>query len=108
MSVRILRGDVRDRLKDLADESVHACVTDPPYHFGSIVKRFAKSGGADRKESKVGAYGRDPFMGSGSTGIAASREGFQFIGIEQDADYANIAAARIKGDNPMFTVVEAA
>lgn len=33
MSVRILVGDVRDRLRDLPDESVHCVVTSPPY-FG--------------------------------------------------------------------------
>lgn len=38
----------------------------------------------------------DPFMGSGSTGKAAMRERFQFIGIEMDPDYFEIAKARIK------------
>lgn len=37
----------------------------------------------------------DPFAGSGSTGKAAHLEGFQFIGFEQSAEYAAIAAARI-------------
>jgi site-specific DNA-methyltransferase (adenine-specific) len=37
----------------------------------------------------------DPFMGSGSTGKAAILEGFQFIGIERDAEYLAIAEARI-------------
>lgn len=37
----------------------------------------------------------DPFMGSGSTGVAAMREGFQFIGIEMDPEYLSIAEARI-------------
>jgi len=37
----------------------------------------------------------DPFMGSGSTGKAARMEGFGFIGIEQDAEYIDIARARI-------------
>lgn len=37
----------------------------------------------------------DPFMGSGSTGKGAVLEGFQFIGIEQDAEYLEIARARI-------------
>jgi DNA modification methylase len=37
----------------------------------------------------------DPFMGSGSTGKAALLEGFRFIGIEREADYAAIARARI-------------
>lgn len=36
----------------------------------------------------------DPFMGSGSTGVAAKQEGFQFIGIERDAEYFKIATSR--------------
>lgn len=38
----------------------------------------------------------DCFMGSGSTGKAARLEGFDFIGIEQDADYFEIARKRIE------------
>ena len=38
----------------------------------------------------------DPFMGSGTTGIAAALEGFEFVGIDQDPDYVAIAEARIK------------
>lgn len=37
----------------------------------------------------------DPFMGSGSTGKAAVLEGFNFIGIEREAEYLDIANARI-------------
>ena len=37
----------------------------------------------------------DPFMGSGSTGKAALREGFGFIGCEMDAAYFAIAEARL-------------
>ena len=37
----------------------------------------------------------DPFMGSGSTGIAAQLEGFRFVGMELDEDYFKIAEARI-------------
>jgi site-specific DNA-methyltransferase (adenine-specific) len=35
-------------LDAMAPNSIDACVTDPPYHLLSTVKRFAKSGGADR------------------------------------------------------------
>jgi site-specific DNA-methyltransferase (adenine-specific) len=44
----------------------------------------------------------DPFMGSGSTGKAAIRGGFDFVGIEREQDYKNIAEARIQYeiDNP--------
>ena len=37
----------------------------------------------------------DPFMGSGSTGKAAMREGFRFIGCELSPEYMEIARARI-------------
>ncbi|MDH1260366.1 site-specific DNA-methyltransferase [Pseudomonas atacamensis] len=43
-----------------------------------------------------GGIALDPFMGSGSTGKAAMREGFQFIGCEIDEQYAAIARARIE------------
>jgi site-specific DNA-methyltransferase (adenine-specific) len=38
----------------------------------------------------------DPFMGSGTTGIAALLEGFRFYGIEMEPDYFEIAQARIE------------
>lgn len=38
----------------------------------------------------------DPFMGSGSTGCACALEGFDFIGIEREPDYFEIAQSRIK------------
>ncbi|RQB41280.1 site-specific DNA-methyltransferase [Pseudomonas aeruginosa] len=37
----------------------------------------------------------DPFTGSGSTGKAAVRDGFEFVGIEREAPYLAIAEARI-------------
>ena len=50
----------------------------------------------------------DPFCGSGSTGVAAMREGFNFIGIELNADYAEIARRRIdheRNKTPLFSNV---
>lgn len=38
----------------------------------------------------------DPFMGSGSTGCAAALEGVDFIGIEREEEYFEIASARIE------------
>lgn len=38
----------------------------------------------------------DPFAGSGTTGVAAALEGFDFLGFEMVADYAEIARARIR------------
>lgn len=40
----------------------------------------------------------DPFMGSGSTGVAAKNLGFEFIGIEMNEEYVSIAKKRIEND----------
>ncbi len=37
-------------------------------------------------------------VGLGSTGIAAKNKGFNFIGIEMEFDYFNIAKERIKNN----------
>lgn len=44
----------------------------------------------------------DPFTGSGTTGIAALRAGFRFLGMEREPEYVEIARARIRGDSPLF------
>jgi len=48
----------------------------------------------------------DPFTGSGSTGKAAVLEGFNFVGIEREAEYVEIAKARVAaadgGAGPLF------
>lgn len=50
----------------------------------------------------------DPFTGSGTTGMAALREGFGFLGIEREPEYVQIARARIEGDAPLFNTREEA
>lgn len=38
----------------------------------------------------------DPFMGSGTTGVACARQGRKFIGVERDPEYFEIACERIR------------
>lgn len=40
----------------------------------------------------------DPFMGSGSTGVAAVKHGRKFIGIEQDIKWFDVACKRIEAE----------
>lgn len=47
-------------------------------------------------KTPTGGVVLDPFMGSGTTGIACALEGRDFIGIEREADYLEIAEKRIK------------
>lgn len=52
----------------------------------------------------------DPYMGSGTTGMAAVGQGYRFVGCEMDADYYRIAAARVRhaaAGQPVQAEVEA-
>lgn len=44
---------------------------------------------------KRGSLVLDPFMGSGTTGIACALEGFRFVGIDLEQEHVDIARARI-------------
>lgn len=44
----------------------------------------------------------DPFAGSGTTGVAALRRGRNFIGIEQNPEYVELARNRIRDDAPLL------
>jgi site-specific DNA-methyltransferase (adenine-specific) len=65
MTSRILIGDCRERLREIPEANVDSCVTDPPYHLTSIVKRFGAANAAPAKSGKTGAYARASrgFMG---------------------------------------------
>lgn len=45
--------------------------------------------------SRAGDTVLDPFVGSGTTGVAAAELGREFIGIEREAEYVEIAKARL-------------
>jgi DNA modification methylase len=44
----------------------------------------------------------DPFCGSGTTGVVAERFGRQFVGIELNPEYAQMAERRIAGTMPIL------
>ena len=48
----------------------------------------------------------DPFMGSGTTGVAAVRLGRSFWGVELDPDYFEIARKRIEAELKRFPLFE--
>jgi len=48
----------------------------------------------------------DPFMGSGTTGVACVRTGRRFIGIEIEPKYFEIAKGRIKAELERFPLLE--
>lgn len=65
MTFRIIHGDCLDVLPSFGAASIDSCVTDPPYHLQSIVKRFAKSGRTESTRTTSGPHQRtaNGFMG---------------------------------------------
>ena len=48
----------------------------------------------------------DPYMGSGTTGVACIRTGRRFVGIEIEEKYFRIAVKRIKAELERFPLFE--
>jgi DNA modification methylase len=92
MTISVHRGDCRDVLATLPEASIDACVTDPPYGLEFMGKGW--DSGVPGVEFWAEVF-RDPFAGSGTTGLAAMAEGFAATLIEADAGYADIIASRI-------------
>jgi site-specific DNA-methyltransferase (adenine-specific) len=74
----------------------------PQHNSHPTVKPTALMAYLIRLVTPKGGTVLDPFMGSGSTGKAAVRGGFDFVGIEREEEYMEIAQARIQYeiDNP--------
>ena len=49
----------------------------------------------------------DPYMGTGTTGVACIRTGRRFIGIEIEERYCEIAANRLRAERERFPLFEA-
>ena len=72
--VTLEAGDCLEVLKTIPDNSLDSCVTDPPYHLTSIVKRFGGSG----------AYGGGFKATGNGTGAAFARMSRGFMGKQWD------------------------
>lgn len=93
--LKMLRTDViRAVGQVLEDRSEHPC----PKPLGFMRKLIHRVSPSPRETIL------DPFMGSGTTGVAAVQLGHPFIGIELNGDYLAIAKRRIAAASPDFNV----
>jgi DNA modification methylase len=77
-------GDCLDVLARFDECSIDSCVTDPPYHLTSIVKRFGGEDAAPAKAYKTGAYGGGFDAAGKGTGAAFARMSRGFMGRKWD------------------------
>ena len=81
-------------------------ITTKPYkgaHFAVMPEELAEP--CILAGSKAGDTVLDPFAGSGTVGMVALRHDRNFIGVELNPDYAEIARDRITNDGPLFNEV---
>ena len=78
------------------DGSLDGKPTQPKSNFHPTVKPISLMEYLVKLVSREGHKVLDPFMGSGTTGIACKNLGREFIGIEMDKDYFEIAKRRIE------------
>lgn len=86
-----------ERLKDEAGQKAH-----PTQKPENLLARVILA--TTKREDVV----LDPFFGTGTTGAVAKKLGRHYIGIEQDAGYAKLAAERIRAVKPVtdMTILE--
>jgi len=65
MSVQLYLGDCLEVMRSMPGNSIDTCITDPPYHLTSIVKRFGGENAAPAQYGTDGAFARASkgFMG---------------------------------------------
>jgi len=93
-----------EELEDKTTDDGREVVSDRPHQRGATnrknnhptVKPVKLMEYLVRLVSKEGATVLDPFLGSGTTGVACAKLNRNFIGIEKDSDYVKIAESRIK------------
>jgi DNA modification methylase len=76
-------GDCLDVMPQLAENSIDACICDPPYHLTSIVKRFGADDAA-APQVKTRPYGGGFKEENGGTGAAFARMSRGFMGKQWD------------------------
>lgn len=104
---KVSTSERNEGLEDMADREVHrygrglvqghdpdAPAIDKNHH--PTVKPLKLMRYLCRLITPPGGVVLDPFSGSGSTGVAALQEGFRFIGVEREPDFAEIARKRLK------------
>lgn len=93
MSTTVEKAAARQDSGVFDEEGNHKAVMAQNYH--PTVKPIEVMRRLIRLVSRPGHTIIDPFMGSGTTGIAAVMEGRNFIGIEREPKYYEIASTRI-------------
>lgn len=85
-----LHGEMKDKQSFFLENAGQKTTNHPNEKPISLMEKLVKLGSNSQKTIL------DPFMGSGTTGVAAIQMGRKFIGIERESKYFDIACKRIE------------
>ena len=93
----VAKASRAERNAGLGSDPVHLWTPEnqPERNSHPTVKPIALMRYLVRLVTPPGGLVLDPFVGSGTTGIAAALEGLEFIGIDQEREYVDIAHSRL-------------
>lgn len=91
--IDLRRGDCLELMKGISDKSIDMILCDLPY--GTTRNKWDSVIPLDKLWNEYERIIKDNCMGSGSTGVACVNTNRNFIGIELDENYFNIAKERI-------------
>ena len=96
-----LHGDFRDKSRFIVYPSQHG-LDHPNEKPLPVMTKLVRN--AAKRQGVIA----DPFMGSGTTGVACVRTGRRFVGIEIEPKYWEIAVRRVRAELERFPLFEAA
>lgn len=94
LEAKVKDAEYRQPIGNPLADRIHGCGAKATNHHPTV-KPVALMSWLVRLIALPGATVLDPFMGSGTTGVACAQEGREFIGIEREPEYLEIAKARI-------------
>jgi site-specific DNA-methyltransferase (adenine-specific) len=92
----IYNGDCLEIMKTIEDHSVDMVLCEPVELLEMLIKSFTNEGD----------FVLDNCIGSGSTGVACKNLNREFIGIEKEEKYFNIAKERIEHKDELDNFIE--
>ncbi len=95
----LVKGDSPGLLKMRQDGSLDGNATAPRANIHPTVKPLALMRYLVRLVTPPNGIVLDPFLGSGTTAVAATLEGFEWVGCEMTEDYWPIIKARVRWAN---------
>lgn len=102
MEEKVKDSEYRQATGNAMVDRIHGCGKERQNHHPTVKPLALMEYLCNLTKTPTGGIVLDPFAGSGTTGLAAYRTGRRYILIEKEAEYAEIARARIQHEKDLM------